>query len=387
MRDGLKAYDTDTHVSVAAEQMKDYLSPRLHELVPDLDAHLNPVRVGHAGEVYEAPFRHRYKFTDTTGGWGSGSPRILGEAAARKQERHFQTFMGKRLPTHGGNEFSEPRLKDMDEEGVDVQMMVPYGPNGADNPEIEHEMIAAQHRWLEDFTKAAPNRLKSIIIASGRNIEKSVEEIKKYGQSSWSVGVQVYTPLDYPIDHPDLAPLFHAAQDEGLAIVHHSFASGYPGYRDMWDSPFLGRTASHPWAAARFIGSVIGAGMFDKYPDLRFGVLESGFGWIPHWAIRMDDQLIYVGYCDENLKYKPSEYIKSGRFFCSVEMHEGPQMVKMFTEILGDHILTLGTDYPHAESRFPESLDKVIAWKNEGISEATIKKLLWDNAIRFFGEP
>jgi predicted TIM-barrel fold metal-dependent hydrolase len=387
MREGFKTYDSDTHCSVAAEQLKDYLSPRLHELVPNLEAHLSPVRVGHAGEVYDPPTRNRYKFTDTVGGWGGEAPRVLGEAGPRNQERHFQTFMGKRFPTHGGNEFAEPRLKDMDEEGVDVQMLVPYGPNGAENPEVEYEMLAAQHRWLDDITGTAPNRLKSILIASSRDIEGSIREIKKYGQSSWAVGVQVYTPLDYPMDHPDLAPIFTAAQEEGLSIVHHSFASGYPGYRDMWNSPFLGRTASHPWAAARFIGAIIGAGMFDRYPDLNFGVLESGFGWLPHWAVRMDDQLIYVGYCDENLKYKPSEYIKSGRFFCSIEMHEGPEMVKMFTELLGDNILMLGTDYPHAESRFPESVDRVLEWRKTGISDDQMRKILWDNAVAFYGEP
>ena len=127
--------------------------------------------------------------------------------------------------------------------------------------------------------------------------------------------------------------------------------------------------------------------MFDKYPDLNFGVLESGFGWLPHWAVRMDDQLIYVGYCNENLKYKPSEYIKSGRFFCSIEMHEGPEMVKMFTELLGDNILMLGTDYPHAESRFPESVDRVLEWRKTGISDDQMRKILWDNAVAFYGEP
>lgn len=387
MRDGKHVFDTDTHVSVAAEQLQHYLSPRLRELVPDLESHLAPVRIGHAGEVLEAPFRHRYKFAEMVGGWGGGSPRVLGEAEPRHQERHFQTFMGVRFPTPGANEFSEPRLKDMDEEGVDTEMMVPYGANGAENPEVEFELMAAQHRWLDDFTKVAPRRLKSIIIASARSIDQSVAEIERYAGSAWAVGVQVYMPLDYPVDHPDLAPIFHAAEDAGLAIVHHSFATGYPGYRDMWDSPFLGRTASHPWAAARFIGAVIGAGMFDKYPNLRFGILESGFGWLPHWAIRMDDQLVYVGYCDENLKYKPSEYITSGRFFCSIEMHEGPDMVRLFNEILGDHILMLGTDYPHAESRFPETVDRVVSWKGAGIPESSIHRMLWDNPVAFFGEP
>ena len=114
-------------------------------------------------------------------------------------------------------------------------------------------------------------------------------------------------------------------------------------------------------------------------------VLESGFGWLPFWAKRMDDQVIYMGTVAEGLKRKPSEYMTSGQFFCSIVLHEGPEMVRMVSELLGDHILMFGSDYPHAESRFPESADKVIGWK--GLSKPLMQKLLWDNPVRCFGEP
>jgi uncharacterized protein len=387
MKNGFKIYDADTHVSIAAEQLEAYLTPRLRELVPDLDAHAREVKVGHAGEIFEPPFRHRWSFSHLSGGWGSTPPRILGEAAPRDQKRHFQTFMGSRFPTFGGNEFADIRVKDMDEEGVDVHMMVPNGANGADNPEIEMEFIRLNHRAMHDMCMQFPNRLKSMIVVTGRSIAESVKEIETWGGEPWAVGVQPYLPLDYPIDHPDLDPLWSAAQDAGLAIVHHSFASGYPGYRDLWDSPFIGRSASHPWGGMRFVAAICGSGMFDKFPKLNFAILESGFGWLPFWAKRMDDQMIYVGYVNEDLKYKPSEYLQSGRFFASIEMHEGPEMVQHVTEHLGDGILMFGTDYPHAESRFPDSTDLVLEWQKAGVSEETMRKMMWDNPIACYGQP
>jgi predicted TIM-barrel fold metal-dependent hydrolase len=60
-------------------------------------------------------------------------------------------------------------------------------------------------------------------------------------------------------------------------------------------------------------------------------------------------------------------------------------MVKMVTEQLGDHVLTFGSDYPHAESRFPSSADIPTGWKS--LSEEQLRKLLWENPVRFFGEP
>jgi len=33
----------------------------------------------------------------------------------------------------------------------------------------------------------------------------------------------------------------------------------------------------------RFVAAFIGAGILDRFPRLRMGVLECGFGWLPFW--------------------------------------------------------------------------------------------------------
>ena len=133
--------------------------------------------------------------------------------------------------------------------------------------------------------------------------------------------------------------------------------------------------------AMRFVGSFIGGGLFDEYPSLRMGVLECGFGWLPFWARRMDEQAIYVG-GTAPLKQKPSEYMTSGRFFCSIEHHEGEDMFNHVTHFLGDDVLMYASDYPHSECQFPDSVDNILAWKS--LKPETTKKLLGGNADRFF---
>jgi predicted TIM-barrel fold metal-dependent hydrolase len=135
----------------------------------------------------------------------------------------------------------------------------------------------------------------------------------------------------------------------------------------------------------RALASFVGGGIMDRYPEIKFAVLESGFGWLPFWARRMDDQAVYVGYTAEGLQHKPSEYVAGGRFACGIVLHEGEDMVKLVNSLLGDHLLMFGSDYPHAESRFPESVDRALAWNQ--LNEHEKHALLWDNAVRFFGEP
>jgi predicted TIM-barrel fold metal-dependent hydrolase len=135
----------------------------------------------------------------------------------------------------------------------------------------------------------------------------------------------------------------------------------------------------------RSVAAFLGAGLMDRFPYIRYGILESGFGWLPFWGKRMDDQAVYMGYVADNLEYKLSEYLTGGRFFAGIVIHEGEDMVQMVTKHMGDHVLMFGSDYPHSESRFPGSADKVLSWHSLGAEP--LHKLMWDNAVRFFGEP
>lgn len=103
MRNGYRIFDADTHIKPSAESIRPYLAKKVLERIPDLDERVTPIRTGMAGEQYEAPFRHLFRFAENAGGWSSGKPRFLGETGPRQDvKRQFQTFMGSRLPTDGG---------------------------------------------------------------------------------------------------------------------------------------------------------------------------------------------------------------------------------------------------------------------------------------------
>lgn len=390
MRNGFKVFDTDTHIRPAAEAIRPYLSSVVLERVPDLEEHRVPIRASMAREVLQPPYRHWYRFSGGDGeeeGFGAAHARFLAEAGPRAEKvQRPRQFMGSRFPTPGGGDHDpDARLRDMDEEGVDVHYMVGGAAPTHPDRSLAIEFIRAGHRFLNDFCARDPRRLKAGLCVVPWAVEESVQEIRKWGPSPWTVAVHPHLPLDYPLDHPGLNPVWAAAQTYDLAVIHHSNSSGYPGYRDLWDNPFLGRLAAHPWGAMRAVGAFFGSGIMDRFPDLRFGILESGFGWLPFWARRMDDQAVYMGYVAEGLEYPLSEYLTGGRFFAGVVLHEGEEMAAMVTQDLGDHILTFGSDYPHPESRFPNSVDVVLSWQSLG--DERLRKLLWDNPVRFFGEP
>jgi len=386
MRQGFKVFDSDTHLGPSLETLEPYFDTNIRKRLPEWEEYKVPFRVGWTGEILQPPYNHRLQFKKRSG-WRQ-KLRVLGEAAPREEvKRHHPKFMGSRFPSPGVSEKNfEARIRDMDEEGVDVQLMLPPTPPPSDDVEIEVGFIRAGHRFTNDFCSKYPHRLKSLVVVSNKAVDVAVEEIKTWARAPWVAGIYPHLDEGFPIDHPDLEPIWAAANEAGLCVAHHSFTEGFPGYRDLWDNPFLGRSASHPWAAMRAMAAFFGAGIMERYPNIRYCILESGFGWLPFWAARLDDQSDYISYAlPENLAHKPSEYITSGRFFASVVIHEGEKMTKMVSDYLGDGLLMYSSDYPHPESRFPGSTDVVLEWKSLG--DEAMRKMLWDNATKCFGEP
>ena len=57
-------------------------------------------------------------------------------------------------------------------------------------------------------------------------------------------------------------------------------------------------------------------------------------------------------------------------------------MFNYVRSVVGDDVLMWGSDYPHSECQFPDSVDNILAWQS--LKPDTQQKLLWGNAMRFF---
>jgi uncharacterized protein len=279
MKNGFHVYDADTHVNPAAEVLEQYVDPSFR---PRL-AELAPYRVPISREADGSGGLHSYRVGTKF------YRRILGEKAPRETFTGRESnWRGSKMPRPGVNDDNAAnRVKDMDDEGTDIHFLIPgswMSLVGLPDPSLEVGMARAYHRHMADFCGQFPTRLKGLIVASTRNVGEAVREIREWGSSKWAVAVKPLLPTDMPPDHPDLDPIWRAAADHDLPIAHHSSTWNpphYPGYQDVWDNIFLGRMASHPWGAMRFVASFIGGGIFDRYPSLRMGVLECGFDWLP----------------------------------------------------------------------------------------------------------
>jgi len=154
-----------------------------------------------------------------------------------------------------------------------------------------------------------------------------------------------------------------------------------PGGLDTWENLWLQRSAAHPWCGMRNMAALIGAGVMDRYPRLRVATLEAGHGWLPFWMSRIDEHAETIAAALPALKARPSDYVRSGRYFQSIEIPEGEKLTNAVIDLVGEDVLMYASDYPHGESHFPESVERVLAWD---MPQHRKRKLFWDNAVRLY---
>ena len=245
-------------------------------------------------------------------------------------------------------------------------------------------MYRAYHRWIADYCAPFPDRLGAVMLGCARDVAGTVAEMRHYGKARWAWGVLVYAPYGMPLDHPDLEPIWAEAQTLDLAVTLHTFTvmpPYAPGGLDNWENMWLQRSAAHPWCGMRNMASLIGSGVMDRYPKLRIGTLEAGHGWLPFWMARLDEHAITTKAALPELKRTPTEYVKSGRYFQSIEIPEGVKLTSAVMDLVGDDVLMYASDYPHGESHFPKSVGMVLGWD---MPRARKRKLFWENAVRLY---
>ena len=384
-RNGQRIFDSDTHVGPVMEALEPYITDaergklRNWEHVKRVATH----RGGYLGHTTYQMGERSYR-------------RKLGNAEAFKDAGTLAGAVNTRVSPIDVRKPSskvqiEPavRIEEMDIEGVDVNFILPSswwgGFCGSDDPVLEMGMYRAYHRWMNDYCGAFPDRLGGLLCVSTRNVEASLAEIRHWANARWPWGMLVYNHGSTPLDHPSLEPLWAEAQDKDLSVTLHTFTAlppYAPGGLDTWENRFLQSAAAHPWCGQRNMAALIGGGVMERYPRLRIGTLEAGHGWLPAWLLRLDEfyKTMRVAVSDD-MKRKPSEYALSGRYFQSIDIFEGEKMTNAVADLLGDEVLMFGSDYPHGEGYFPESVSRVMAWD---MPAERRRKLFWDNPVRFY---
>ena len=280
----------------------------------------------------------------------------------------------------------EARVRHMDEMGVDVQVLYPTYLLGVPSPrpEVELAVYRSYNRWLAEKSAQANGRLRWVVMPPYRTMDRCLEEIR-WGKEHGAVGI-FKRAIEWDGKHvadPAWFPIYEECQRLDMAICCHTGGENFN-------------------AAARGAGNVLGAvspniscfatlsqrGIPERFPALRFGVIEAMASWFPYVLAALKADAQYSGsrklYAENPLADPKADFLSANRFFVTCQTTEDvPYMVTKG----GEDSLMIGTDYSHDDrSGVIEALNFIERLGQEGeITTDQARKILVDNPRRFYG--
>jgi uncharacterized protein len=313
---------------------------------------------------------------------------IISRVHAMGSDQHApRTYMGS--APYGSMDPHE-RLDLMDKENLAKAVLYPTimlnWEHTTPDPEISLAYCRAYNRWIADFCRVGNGRMIAAAQLTLLDVEGSVKEMERAVKDGCrGAFVTLGALTEKPHAHPDHDALFAKAQELDIPFAIHVAVdlAKYHLTRYNWNS--------WDWKNIFYTMSVVNLGtiealagffhygVFEKFPQLRFGVLEAGAGWLGSFLDRLDALKKTTLGAMSPLKLKPSEYFKR-QCFISGDPDEGAMAYTI--KYLGPEIFAWATDYPHpdhTESWAPE-LEELL----ERLDERSARLVMGENIRRIY---
>lgn len=291
-----------------------------------------------------------------------------------------------------GEYLPDVRLKELEDDGVAGEIIFPQmAPFGAGLMQYRHDIapdqnlagIRAYNRWLADLCNQNPGRHAGVALINVDDIAVSVQEVRDAHAMGLFGGVLLPTSTGehpYYHDYARYAPLWNVCEELGMPVHTHSGWS--PDYGDVPSATPMYISEVDMWAQRPF-KALMWSGAFERHPGLKLVFTETGCGWILEMLRVLDfkiDNPIFAHFTTE-LSLTPREYFQRN---CYIGASFLPRHEIGARRDIGIDKLMWGSDYPHMEGTWPNTMDKLRETFHD-VDEREIRAILGENAVEVFG--
>ncbi len=290
------------------------------------------------------------------------------------------------------------RLADLDDQGVTADVIFAGGQNdeplpfvggppylfGAGPWDVDRDLLALGHHiwneWLADYVAVDPRRLLGVFQVPIWDIEATVKEMEwarehDLGLMSFPAPRQAYAPYNYPL----YEPFWSAAEDLEIPLLVHGGGGEMPlGWDGPGGMPLL--LAEIAWLSRRALWQMIFGEVVERHPRLKVVFTEQRVTWVGETLRELDSiqlDTFHKGSLDQRLPRLPSDYWRTNFFVCASFL--APYEAALRHECGVDNLIW-GSDYPHVESTWPDTL---VSLRNTlaGVPEGEVRKIVGENAL------
>jgi predicted TIM-barrel fold metal-dependent hydrolase len=287
------------------------------------------------------------------------------------------------------------RLADLEADGIWAQMLYPSvtlagARTYAEDRELQLACVRAYNEWLAEFCARGEGRLLGQTIIPTTGVADAVAELR-WGIDHGFKGalIAAYPNGTYDDAGPENDPFWDLAQEARVPLGVHigSFTdSGLaPGKIAQSTVQFMaGAGASKAGAQTIPVAAqLVFSGVPQRFPGLRFLLVEANIGWIPTVLEQLDDMFLryrwFSGAVD-TMKETPSRVFH--RNFWATFMIDTVG-IELRHRMNVDHLMW-STDYPHTGSDWPNhrvTIERLF----RGVPKAEVKKMLHTNVKALYG--
>lgn len=247
-------------------------------------------------------------------------------------------------------DFTEYRIPDMDEHGVDMEVLSLTAPGVQMQPDTQTAVddARAANNFLASVMSEHPDRFQGLAAVALQDPRQAAAELRRAVQELGLCGVLVNDhTLGRYLDEPDYEPFWEALEDLGAPLYIHpnpvpasglKVVEGYPGL-DFGTWGWNYRTGGH---ALRLIYG----GVFDKFPGAKIIIGHMG-EFLPAQLFRMDHlHLLLDPSQQRQLKKLPSEYFGTNITITTSGVFSHQALTDAITTIGVDNVM-FSIDYPY----------------------------------------
>ena len=373
MKNGFQVVDTDLHVIEPPTLWQDRL--------PEPYRSMTKIELGAGGHLEVSGYR--FELGDVR--FNTTSDTVIRQSQQRwEKDPH--------LAEAHLNANPDLYLVGMDAEGIDVAVLVPtlaFLITTCDGlaPDHADAICRVYNDWVAEFAAAHPDRFKFWAWLPRQAPELAAAEAERAVRELGAAGVAITSGAveGKLLGDPCFDVLWDAVSRLDVPLGVHLYGTA-PGMRDDVQARYHGQPANLARATMNglyhgvsALPELIGAGVLERYPNLRPMIMEIASAWLLWLVDKMDGMWeMYGSFTDVTLSMRPSDYIRR-QCFITVEAEES-SLPYLIEQNLTD-ALVFSTDYPHHDSPWPKGVSTLLS---HPISDDAKRKILWDNAQRLF---
>jgi aminocarboxymuconate-semialdehyde decarboxylase len=270
------------------------------------------------------------------------------------------------------------RLADMDEMGVDVQIVLPSPSQTYYFLPIEIAAKAASiiNDGIAAMVANRPDRMVPFGSVPMQDGNAAAEELERCVRKLGFKGVQILTNVaGHEISEPVYAPFWKKAEELGAAVLLHP--AGFT-HAERMTRFYFNNVVGQPLETAIALHYLIFDGVLERHPNLKIIAVHGG-GYLGAYSGRIDHAWGARADAHGTLPHPPTTYLK--RLYVDTVVFT-PHQLEAIVKVFGvDHVL-MGTDYPFDMAEY-DPIGHVNAV--DTLSPADVAAITGGNAKRLFG--